>query len=364
MGILVRALVAGLGLLLVTVMLIDWNSLVWTGSSRATNDAQLRGEPTMIQARVSGLVVEEAVDDNAPVRRGQLLFRMEDDYAHARFDAALAQAAQAAASVRTARAQAASAGAQIDSARRNAVASDAQLRFAQLDADRWNRLVGGPGDLLRARQQANASLGQQQSNAQGDRDRIRTAQARQDSLKADVARAGADLRAAEHAVTLARIDLDRTRVVAPEDGRVTERVVHVGQFVAPGRRLIDFVPLPGTWAVAWYREEQVAGMAVGQPVEIHVDAYPELRLAGCVAAFGPDTQSWSRVVPPDRATGNFTKTVQRLPVKITYVTPVAYTGRLIPGLSIETRVLLHGVPCTPPPAEPQAPIPPQAGGAG
>ena len=114
--------------------------------------------------------------------------------------------------------------------------------------------------------------------------------------------------------------------------------MHAGQYVSPGRRLIDFVPLPGTWAVAWFREEQVAGMAVGQPVQIHVDAYPELALAGCVSGFGPNTQSWSRVVPPDRATGNFTKVVQRIPVRIQFDKGQPLLDRLLPGMSVVTRI--------------------------
>jgi len=363
-GVLVRALVAGIGLLLVTIMLIDWNSLVWSGAARTTDDAQLRGQPTIIQARISGLVVEEAVDDNQPVRRGQLLFQIQDDYARAQLAEARARAEQAHAAVGMAEAQLASSEAQIDAARHNASASDAQLDFARIDAARWNSLRGGPGDLLQARQQSSAALAQAQSSAHGDRETIGLSLARRNGMAADVDRAHAEARAADHAVELAVINLGWTRIVAPDDGRVSERVVHVGQVVAPGRSMIAFVPLPGTWAVAWYREEQVAGMRVGQPVEIHVDAYPDLRLAGCIAGFGPTSQAWSEVVPPNRATGNFTKVVQRVPVKITYVTPDGYAGMLIPGLSVETRVRLNGPACVPPPAEYLEPPPPQAAGIG
>ncbi|TLU72295.1 HlyD family secretion protein [Lichenicoccus roseus] len=344
----VRALIVVVGLVLVAIMLIDWNGLVWNTSSRSTDDAQLRGQPSALESRVPGLVVWEADIDNAPVRRGQLLFRIEDDYARAAVARARAAVQVADAGIARAEAERAAQQAQIGAALAQQAVSEAQLAYAKEDAARWNRLAGTPGGLLRARQQADTNLQAARDRSEGDRNGVEQARLRLGAMDATVQQAQAQAGAARETLRLAAIRLDWTRIVAPADGRVTERVVHVGQWVSPGRRMISFVPLPDTWAVAWYREEQVAGMRIGQPVDIHVDAYPELGLHGCIAGFGPTSQSWSEVVPPNRATGNFTKVVQRIPVRITYVTPTDAVPLLVPGLSVETLVHIDGPGCTPP----------------
>ncbi len=345
----VRALVAVAGLVLVAVMLIDWNGLVWNTSRRSTDDAQLRGQPSALESRVSGLVVWESGIDDEPVRAGQLLFRIEDDYAGAAVARARAAVQVADAGVARAGAERAAQQAQIGAALADQAVSEAQLVYAREDAARWNSLAGTPGDLLRSRQQADTNLQAAEHSADADRSGVEQARLGLASMQAALQQAQAQAAASRQALRLATIRLGWTRIVAPSDGRVTERVVHVGQWVAPGRRMISFVPLPDTWAVAWYREEQVAGMRVGQSVGIHVDAYPQLALQGCIAGFGATSQSWSEVVPPDRATGNFTKVVQRIPVRITYVTPAAAVPLLIPGLSVETDVHIHGPGCAPPP---------------
>lgn len=344
----VRALVAALGLVLVTVMLIDWNGLVWNRCSRSTDDGQLRGEPSELQSRLSGLIAEEHDIDNQPVRRGQLLFRIEDDYAQASLAQAQASLQVADAGVARATAERAAQQARIGAAQADQAVSDAQLAYAEEDAARWNGLAGKPGGLLRSRQQADSNLQVAQQGSDADRNGVAMARLRLEATDAMLQQAAAQRLSATQSVHLAEIELGYTRIVAPADGRVTERVAHVGQWVAPGRRLVSFVKLPGTWAVAWYREEQLPGMRLGQPVDIHVDAYPGLDLHGCIAGFSPTSQSWSEVVPPNRATGNFTKVVQRVAVRITYDTPPGAKELLVPGLSVETRVRIHGVPCTPP----------------
>nr|WP_321983569.1 HlyD family secretion protein [uncultured Lichenicoccus sp.] len=345
----VRALVAVLGLVLVAIMLIDWNGLVWNGSSRSTDDAQLRGQPTALESRVSGLVVWESDIDDRPVRAGELLFRIEDDYARAAVARARAAVQVADAGVARALAERDAQQAQIGASLADEAVSAAQLVYAREDAARWSRLAGTPGGLLRSRQQADTSLQAARHGADADRNGVEQARLRLAAMQASVHQARAQAASARQALSLAAIRLGWTRIVAPTDGRVTERVVHVGQWVTPGRRMISFVPLPGTWAVAWYREEQVAGMRIGQPVALHVDAYPDLALHGCIAGFGPTSQSWSEVVPPDRATGNFTKVVQRIPVRITYATTPEAVPLLVPGLSVETDVHVHKAGCTPSP---------------
>ena len=155
------------------------------------------------------------------------------------------------------------------------------------------------------------------------------------------AQAQAQLAAQQAQLNLSQITLGYTRVTAPEDGFVTARLAFLGGYVTPGEPLLTFVPR-GVWAVANYREEQLDGMAVGQAAELHVDAFPGVTLHGHVQSIGPTSQSRQSPLPPDRATGNFTKVVQRVPVKITIDPGQPITERLLPGLSVETRVFTTG----------------------
>ncbi len=340
----VRALVAALGLGLVAVMLVDWNSLVWLGGPQGTNDAQTRGDPVFVQAQASGYVTEVAVNDYDAVRRGQLLYRIEDDTYRAEVDRAAAQVAEAVAQVHETEARIGVQDATVDTATKNADATAATLGFAREDQARFNALAGTPGDLLRERQRANTAAQTQAATLDADRSTIGANVAQVRTLRAQLVQQQALLDSRRHALDLARISLGWTRVVAPADGVVTERLVRPGQLVGPGRRLISFVPLPDVWVVAWYREEQVADMRVGQAVDIHVDAYPDHVFAGRIDSFEPTSQAWTQVFPPDRATGNYTKVVQRVPVKITFVAPVPQFARLIPGLSVETSVRTGSTP--------------------
>ena len=349
----VRALVAALGLLLVAAMLVDWNSLAWLGGPEATNDAQTRGAPVLIESQASGYGTEVAVDDYEAVRRGQLLYRIEDDTYRAEVDRAAAQVAEAVAQVHETEARIGVQDATTDTAARNADATAASLGFARADQARFNALAGTPGDLLRERQRANTTAQTQAATLEADRSTIGASVAQGRTLRAQLVQQQALLDSRRHALELARISLGWTRVVAPADGVVTERLVRPGQLVGPGRRLISFVPLPDVWVVAWYREEQVVGMRVGQAVDIHVDAFPDHMFAGRIDSFEPTSQAWTQVFPPDRATGNYTKVVQRVPVKITFEAP-APDARLIPGLSVETSVRTGSTP-------PLRSVPPGAG---
>ena len=334
-----RALVAAVGLLLVALMLVNWNALVWLGGPQATNDAQTRGDPVFVMSEVSGYVTADAVDDDQPVRRGQTLFRVEDDVSRAERDRAAAMVAQAEAAVRVSEAQIAAAGASVAVAGAGVAATQASLTYAREEQGRWNALANTAGDLLQQRQRANSEAESQSRTLESDRANVASAAASVREMERRLDERRATLLARRHELELAEISLRWTRVVAPADGVVGRRLVRPGQYVEPGRRLITFVPLPDIWVVAYYREEQVATMRVGQAVDIHVDAFPQHAFHGRIDSFEPTSQIWTQLFPPDRATGNFTKIVQRVPVKIVLVPPVPEGARLVPGLSVETAVL-------------------------
>ena len=148
----------------------------------------------------------------------------------------------------------------------------------------------------------------------------------------------AQVRAAEAQVTLARNNIDYTRIVSPADGMVGQRQVRPGQFVNIGTQVIAVVPLPNIWVIANYKETQMTNVRVGNPARVAVDAFPDLTLTGHVDSWSPGTGSTFALLPPDNATGNFTKVVQRVPVKIV-LDPNPALGTLVrPGMSVEATI--------------------------
>ena len=337
-----RAIVAAVGLAMVAVMLVDWNAIVWLGGPQATNDVQTRSDPVFLMSQVPGYVTADAVNDDEQVHKGQVLFRIEDDVYRAERDRAAAAEAEAKATVDVLQAQIGAAGAAIDATRATVSADTATLTYARQEQGRWNALAGTAGDLLQERQRANAQARSQNEAVTASQSEVAAAISTRKELQQRLGAAEAMLQSRHHALELAEITLGWTHIIAPADGVVARRDVFPGQFVEAGRRLITFVPVPDAWLVAWYREEQVVNMRVGQKVDIHIDAFPAIIYHGHVDSFAPETQAWSQLLPPDRATGNFTKVVQRVPVKILFDAPIPDYARIVPGLSVETDVHTEG----------------------
>jgi membrane fusion protein (multidrug efflux system) len=148
----------------------------------------------------------------------------------------------------------------------------------------------------------------------------------------------AQIRAAEAQVTLAGDNLRYTRILSPADGLVGQRQVRPGQFVNIGTQIIAVVPLPNLWVIANYKETQMTEVRIGQPARVTVDAFPDLVLKGHVDSWSPGTGSTFALLPPDNATGNFTKVVQRVPVKIALDNHPALGALVRPGMSVESTI--------------------------
>lgn len=341
-GVVIRAIVLAAGLLLASVVVIDWDALVWEGARRQTNDAQLRGDPTPLAARVAGYIATVAIGDYQWVHAGDLLYRIEDRDYLARVERARAELAEAQAAVGVAEAQLASQDTQVNAALAGAQSTDAQLQRARSELQRQTALLGTESGLRRAYEAAAADARRQAATLSGDRNAVAAARAQIQVLTAQLAQAHAAVQGRRAALDLARVEEGYTRITAPVDGVVGARLVRTGQYVAPGTMLITLVPLARVWAVASYREEQIAGMAAAQPATVRVDAFPGIVLRGRVDSFEPGSEASSALLPPDRAVGNFTKIVQRVPVKIvldrTDISAHRLEGRLVPGLSVETIV--------------------------
>ncbi len=322
----------------------------WTGAARfeKTDNAYITGDVTPLAAKVSGYVKTVGVGDYQPVRKGDLIVEIDpSDYA-----AALAQA----------EASRAAAAANLDNLANRKEVQRALIRQAaatidatQADLERDQLELKRQQDLLQTRIAGLPKLAEQAEAAQKRTEaQLMLNKAQLDQQKAQLAgldveekQLKAQLAAADAAVELARNNLTYTRIVSPADGLVGQRQVRPGQFVNAGAQVIAVVPLPNLWVIANYKETQMTNMRLGQPAEVSVDAFPDLRLTGHVDSWAPGTGATFALLPPDNATGNFTKVVQRVPVKIV-LDPDPSLGALVrPGMSVIAKVDTKGAPTGP-----------------
>jgi membrane fusion protein (multidrug efflux system) len=316
-----------------------WNR--WTGSVRYewTDDANTAGDVTPLSAKVSGYIADVAVADYQLVHKGDLIVEIDPvDYR--------AQLLQAEANMAAAQATLANLANQKDVQRALVRQAQATIEATQADLLRYDLEAKRQRDLLQTR-----IAGTQQTVEQADANEKRTQaqlalnNAQLDQQKALLAsldiqenQLQAEVRAAEAQVTLAQNNIGYTRIVAPDDGLVGLRQVRRGQFVNVGTQVISVVPLPRIWVIANYKETQMTNVRLGDPATVTVDAFPDLKLTGHVDSWSPGTGSTFALLPPDNATGNFTKVVQRVPVKIV-LDPNEALGTLVrPGLSVEATI--------------------------
>ncbi|HEY1953554.1 MAG TPA: HlyD family secretion protein [Gemmatimonadaceae bacterium] len=330
-------IVGVLALVLVVWAFQKWN---YGRSHESTDNAQVDGHIVPVLAKVGGYVKTVSVNENDRVNAGQLLVQLEDDdyrvrLQQAQADLAAAEATaggsgQAEAQVQSAAGQRAALDAQIGAARANANKADADLARAkelankqiisrqQLDAAQASADVAH-ANLLAAERQAAAAGGTVNTAEAG----VRVANARTLGFRA----------AAENA----QLQLDYTRITAPASGEVSRKQVEVGQLVSAGQPLLSIVADTGVWVTANFKETQLAQIHPGQPVEFEIDAYGGCKGEGTVASVSGATGAKFALLPPDNATGNFTKVVQRVPVRIAVTKPCpGYTLR--PGLSANVHV--------------------------
>lgn len=320
-----------------------WFSLSHVG----TDNAQIESHIVPVLPRVAGFIAELAVEEHQAVKAGDLLLRIDDrDYkaklAQAEADLALAlagagsagQSGQAAAQVAAARATAAAARSTIDLALANA-------DKAQKDLERLRELVArkmvSPQALDAAEAAARAALAQVKTSREtaasaGEQVTATNAALRAALAKVDAARAARDLAANQ---------LADTRIVAPTSGVISARNVEVGQLVAAGQSLFSVVPLDNIWVVANLKETDLRDIKPGESVDIEVDAYPGTRVAGTVESISPATGARFTLLPPDNATGNFTKVVQRIPVRIRVKQSDDPRHLLRPGMSTYVTITTH-----------------------
>lgn len=331
------AVMVVVALLGIALILRAWHLWPFASSVMVTDNAYVRGQITVMAPQVNGYVTEVLVKDFQHVKKGEPLLRIDDRiYAQ--------RVAQAQATLDSARAALA-----------NSDQSQAQNR-AQIAAAQAT-LSAGKAELERSRNELKRyeQLAAQRLVSINDRDRFRTTQA---SAQASVQQSEAQIRIAEETLVstqvarksleaqvesaqaqleLARIDLANTVIHAPRDGQISEASVRTGQYVAAGSQLLFLVP-DALWVVANYKEGQTWQMRIGQPATFAVDAFQGQVLRGHVEQIAPATGSEFSVLRPDNASGNFTKVVQRLPIRISIDPGQELAARLRPGMSVIARV--------------------------
>jgi membrane fusion protein, multidrug efflux system len=303
-----------------------------------TNDASIQADQVAIAAKLSGYVRRVAVADNQLVRIGAPLIEIDPVDFQTRLAAADADIASARTAETASRASGAEAEAGIAQARAGLQSAQAGLAFAQREAARYRPLVAAGAESAERLSQLTANRDKALADAAAARAALTQAERRVQSLAAETARIAAQAEAAGVQRRAAANDLAAATLTAPIAGRVANRSVRVGQFVQPGLRLMTIVPDRDIYVVANFKETQVGLMRPGQAVEIRVDALPDIDFAGSVVSITPGTGANFSMIPPQNATGNFTKIVQRVPVRIRIDAGPAARRVLVPGLSVTVEV--------------------------
>ncbi|QWG24618.1 HlyD family efflux transporter periplasmic adaptor subunit [Bradyrhizobium sediminis] len=304
----------------------------------STDDAYVRANNTMLGARVSGHIAAILPGDNAVVRTGDVIFRIDDGDYRIAVDAARSRIATQQATIDRIGRQVTALESAAEQSKAQLASAEAVLKRAGLDFERQQAL-STKGFASRATFEV-SEAGRDQGVAA-----VRSAQAAYDTArdnvevtKAQQAEARAQLMELQASLAKAQRDLDFTNVRAPVDGTFSNRLVNTGDFVQAGQRLGNLVPLNDVFIDANYKETQLKRIRPGQPVRISVDAYGHRKFAGFVDSISPAAGSVFTLLPPDNATGNFTKIVQRLPVRIRVPKDVARQNLLRAGMSVYTTV--------------------------
>jgi membrane fusion protein (multidrug efflux system) len=302
-----------------------------------TDDAYVKADSTIISPKVSGYIAQVQVGDNEKVKAGQLLARIDDRDFKAALDQAHADVNASEAAVRNLDAQISLQAPIIEQGTADVAAAEANLQFAQEEQARYDGLMKtGSGTIQRA-QQTDAALREKAAQLQHGKSGLLAAQRKVDVLTTDRAKAVAQLDRSRAVEAQAALNLSYTQITAPVDGTVGARSLRVGQYVQAGTQLMAVVPLDAVYVVANFKETQLTHVRNGQPVEIEIDSFHGTKLRGHVDSLSPASGLEFALLPPDNATGNFTKIVQRVPVKIV-LDDHTLTGLLRPGMSAEPTI--------------------------
>lgn len=332
-----------IGGIIALILLVGLGSLWWLHYRRfvSTDDAFIDTHLVRLAPRVSGQVIAVYANDNQLVRAGQLLVQIDPAQARAQFEQAVSRVAQARTAIVQAEAQMRASEAAYRQSQANLASAQAQAVKAQSDLKRYRNLKATVPQAVSQEQldQATAAARSATAEQNAARQQTSTADAQIETARAQVASSNAALRTATAEARQSQLDLEYTNVYAPADGHVAQRSVAVGNYVSPGQQLMAIVPLT-VWVTANFKETVLDQIRPNQPVSVHVDACPSADARGHVDSIQRGAGQAFALLPPENATGNFVKVVQRVPVKIV-LDRVPAGCVLGPGMSVEPSVTVR-----------------------
>jgi len=303
-----------------------------------TDDAYVGGNVTDLAPQVSGLIERVAVTDNQAVHAGDVLVKIDDRAFRIAVDKALAAVAAGQASLGNLAATRVLQAALIREAQAGVAAAQAQLVLARANQDRYARLAAAAAGSRQDAQTATAAFAQALADGVRANAALAAARAQLSVIDTETQQALAALAGAQADLAAARLNLGYTEIRAPVDGVIGNRVAHLGGYATAGAQLLSIVPAGGLWVDANFKEDQLARMQPGDRVTIAADVLPGDEITGVVASLAPASGAVFSVLPAENATGNFTKIVQRVPVRILLDGSAADLGLLRPGLSVTAAV--------------------------
>jgi membrane fusion protein (multidrug efflux system) len=338
-----RLMVAGIGLA-ATVGAALFGYHYWTVGRflESTDDAYVGGDVTVIAPKVAGFIVEMAVTDNQRVHAGDLLVRLDDRDYKAASDRAEAAVAAQSATLANLDASRQLQLAVITAARANVAAAEAETVRARDDQARFKALAADNAASVQVFQKADADYKQAVAASVRARAQLEATTRQLDVIATQRQQAEAALAGAKADLETARLNLGYTELRAPVDGYVGNRSGRPGAYATAGAQLLSVVPAQGLWVDANFKESQLAHMLPGEPVTVEADVLPGHPFHGTVVSVAPATGAQFSILPPENATGNFTKIVQRVPVRIALSGDSATLGLLRPGLSVTAEVNQKG----------------------
>lgn len=303
-----------------------------------TDNAYIQADVVTVSPRVAGYVEKVFVTDNQQVKAGQPLLQIAARDYSAQAEQISAQIDVSLANIDAANAQIGEQQAAIDRARSDLAAAQSSAAFAQGEVSRYAPLAATGAESRERLTELQDRGRQARDQVSGARAALSSAERRIATLQAQVKQAQSQGKASRAQLAAANVNVQATLVRASVDGRVGDKTVRVGQFVQPGTRMMSVVPQQNAYIVANFKETQVGLMRAGQPVTFEVDALPGVEIHGRVDSIAPGTGAQFSILPPLNATGNFTKIVQRIPVRLAIDASPEVRGLLVPGMSVEASV--------------------------
>lgn len=324
--------------MLLAIALFIWSTM--TQKSYRTEDAYITADYTLVAPKISGYIANVNVTDNQQVKAGDLLATLDDRDYRVALETANANLQISQAKLISIEAQLDQQQAVINQSRAAVSSSQATLSYAGQNADRYRQLLKSGTATADEQQKASSTMRSAAAQVQQDQAALLASTKQVGILQASLKQAKADIAASQASVDQAQLNLSYTRITAPVDGVIGQRSLRQGAFVSAGTRLLAVVPLQQSYVVANFLETQLANVQPGQAVSIEVDALPGSHFSGHVDSVAPATGSTFSAIAADNATGNFTKVVQRLPVKIVLDADQPDLSRLRVGMSVVPQIMV------------------------